>query len=283
MINYSQNLFSLTQAILKDNPSLLSLIRDKRYRIKDTGLTYRQVNSLDDSNLIRNSRKSTKEWRNFSLVDLLFLHYIKQSREFNTVNIQLEYLKKVFYESKRDLKGIGELYYSEIAVIALLTGLVPIGILLFSDGDAVLTDNPEISISMGMFDLKKRAYYFVMLYETFKPTIEKIKEEKDFKAYQNLDKYYNYYSTKPISYVERSILNVIEEKDYKSIKITKKPNGVIDIEYSVSKDAKGITKKELFEAIGGIQFGHSLINYEKGLPNSIVRTEKKRFQSYSNK
>jgi len=283
MINYSHNLYSLTQAILKDNPSLLSLIRDKRYRIKDTGLTYRQVNSLDDSKLIRNSRNSTKQWRNFSLVDLLFLHYIKQSREFNTINIQLEYLKKVFYESKFNFTGIGEIYHSEMAVIGLLTGLVPIGILLFSDGDAVLTDYPDISISMGMLDLKRRGYFFHMLYETFKPIIKKIKEGKDFKPYQNLDKYTNYYSAKSVSYVERSILNVIEEKDYKSIKIIKKPNGVIDIEYLESKDASGITKKELFEAMGGVEFGKVAVSFEKNKPNTLERTVRKRFQPYSKK
>lgn len=255
MIHYSQNMQSLVQTVLSKYPALLDYIREKRYKHSDTGLTYRQVNSFDQSGLLKESRGSKKQWRNFSLNDLLYLHIISRARLFNTSNSQLRELRNMFYDQRLNYNNIGEISDSEIALIALLTGQIPVGLLIFSDGQAILTDDDSLSITLGYSDSQKRAFLFIMLYETFKPFISKAKNNKAFQSKFDLAEFDNSYSLKPIGKRQLTLLEAIEDGDYSDIKISKKVNGKLAITLSKTINSKNLTKADIGKLSEGKSFG----------------------------
>lgn len=261
MINYSQQLKSLVNSVLVKNPTLLDYIRDRKYKRGDTGLTYRQVNSLDQSGLLKDTRDSNKEWRNFNLNDLLYLHLIRNARLFNTGNAQLKYLKAMFYEQTINFKNVGELTFSEIALVALLASeQVPVGILLFSDGDGIFTDDPSISFSVGYNDIKKRTFIFIMLYQTFKPTIDKMKAEEAFKRDFDLSGFEGMYSPKPVTRKQRTLLNLIEEGDYSEINISKKKDGSLVINATKTINDSKLTESDIMKIFDEKSFANIKIS-----------------------
>lgn len=259
MVNFSDKLISFVGTTLRQNPTLLNFIREEKYRAEDTNLSYRQLNSLEDAKLLKNSRTSKKSWRNFSLNDLFYLHIISKTRiDFNTNNSKLLGLKTNFYSDTLNLKDIGEIFYSEIALIALLLKVIPVGILIYSDGESIFTDN-EASATFPFFtgnkDLKGRSCIYLMLYSTFQNTIEKVIEDKDFKKSFNLDQLKTAYLAKPTTSKQRAILEIIEKGDYSEISIKKKKNGELVINAVKTVDGSKINRKDIMALYSEIKYG----------------------------
>ncbi len=247
MIQFLEDIHSVIYAMLLKYPKLLDYIRDRRYRISDTELTYRQINSLDDARLLFTSRESNKEWRNFSLLDLFYLHVVNKTREFNTNNAQLKPLKALFYDASINYSVIGEVRYSEIALLSLILESIPMGILLYSDGDAILTDNMTLSMTPGALDIRGRTYIFIFLYETFKPYIMKLKEDKQFKSTFDLTEFEDAYQLKPLTKKQRAILKLVDDASYSKITIEKKENGELIIHAEESVGGQAITSEDLLK------------------------------------
>lgn len=268
---YSDNLLSIVHKVLKENPTLLSIIRERKYKIADTGMTYRQLNVLDGVGLIDESRKSEKEWRTFNLNDILYLHLIRNLKGFGTRNDRIGYIQKLFYSKRLNLRGSGpkdtiSISFSEIGLIGLLLQQVPIGILVFSDGDAVITDKPDIFFLDGYLDIKERSYLFIMLYETFRNEVVKFLEKENIQNKYDLEKYQDLYVAYPISPRDRKLLEFVKNNTYSKIVIEKKENGKFIIKgESISRNAK-ITPEDLMSMIYDKKYGDIRIHKEnKGI------------------
>ena len=254
----------LFEIVVRKYPTILDYIREKKYKIGDTELSYRQINGLDESGLIENTRESDKDWRKFNLNDLLYLHIINQAREFNLNNSQLKDLKDLFYKHKLNRAIGGEVLFSEEALIGMLVGVVPIGILIFSDGMTILSDDPSIAITHGFTDPNRRANMYIMLYETFQPYIAKVKSDASFAAQFDMKQFEDDYSTKLISRQDRALLKIVEENQYSHISITKKPDGKLIVEAERSLDGTHLTKEDILEILEKQDFGKVETNKKNG-------------------
>lgn len=259
MFNYTDKLINFTAKILKENPELLNYIREERYRADDTNISYRQINSLDEAGLLKDKRENKSGWRNFNLNDLLYLHIINQLRtDFNPNNSKIVNLKSKFYSESINIKDIGEVYNSEIALIGLLLEVVSVGVLVYSDGEIVLTDNessPSFIFFGGNKDPKGRSCLYLMLFSTFNPTIKKFKQEDTFREKFDLADYQDAYLAKPVNKKQRALLQVVEDKSYSTITIKKLKDGDLLVEAEEALDGNGITSKDMAKLIDEQKFG----------------------------
>lgn len=263
MITYSTSLKNLVYRILLAHPELLNYVRDEKYRKADTDLDYRQIRTLDQADILRPSRENEKEWRTFNLNDLLYIHILKEAKLLQANNFALKQLKEAFYEQTFGYKDIGQVSFSEIALIGLLTEIVPVGILIFSDGDVVLTDDPSTPITLGYFDSKKRKFLFIMLHETFKPYISRVKSDKNFKMFK-LDEFEDDYSIKPVTRSERKVIKALNDGECSKIIITKKPSGELLVETEEIKESSKLTYNDLKNVLKTLAFGGIEVTAEEG-------------------
>src|SRR3989339_297000 len=85
---------------LANYPGLCNALNKKNFKVKDSLLTYRQINTLSKDGVIIESRKSDKEWRKFSFKEIIYLNLVKKFKDFGLTNKQLLNFKKFILESK---------------------------------------------------------------------------------------------------------------------------------------------------------------------------------------
>lgn len=248
--NYTQQFHIPVYKALLKYPDILKFIREKRYRVADTGLTYRQLNSLDSSELIHGKRNSDKDWREFSITDLLYLHLVSKSREFKTRNSQLKKLKSEFYGEFMNYKDVGIVLYSELAVLALLIGNIPLSVQIRSDGEIIFSDTSVLTLISN-----NKASLHIFLPETFEVFIEKITSDQSFTKKFDLKEFIDDYSPTPVSRKERALLNLIANNSFSQITIEKKVDGSLLVRGLESLDGNAITEKEFRELCESVEFG----------------------------
>lgn len=195
------------------------LDRQKRfYRSSDTNMSYRQMNSLGDSDMLPvEAQKSESGWRKFSFKDLVYLEILNVCRKFGLNNDQLQMLKSDFYdkEEEKDLFNHGDR-------ILLLTYIgEKITLMITKEGKAIFAD----MYYHAFLDTRIPYYLQFNVNEIVKWMWKdrlRIKEDDAFPKYLNwsqvLDN--NQPSKKPTS-KEAELLEIIRNGDYKVITIEK--------------------------------------------------------------
>lgn len=277
MINFSLELIIAVSDAIERNPNLLDDIREKKYRISDTGFTYRQINSLGASNLLNDLRENDKQWRGFSLYDLLYLSIIASSKDFVTKNSKLQYLKTVFYEKTyvietaptpdKDPELLETIYWGEMAFIAILLNL-QVGMFMYGSGKSMITDIwSDAEFRFGI-NPEEETYIFMLLSELFKDTvITKLEPafsqwlgKLDFK-----DLSYNYsHPHKETSDNEKNFLSLLRNDNYSKITITKKSAGKMIVNCHMSVDGNKITPQEFTKLLSTKRFGSVKVNKRDG-------------------
>jgi len=90
-------------------------LNEKKYRVADTDLTYRQINSLGANEIIKDKRGKKTGWRKFSYKDLVFISIIKELRSFGFIDEKLENLRDLFFKKSEEL-------HSDLAIITAYSG-----------------------------------------------------------------------------------------------------------------------------------------------------------------
>ena len=75
------------------------LINEKKYKVADTGLTYRQASYIN-KNILEDDRENKQGWRKFSLKEVIYLSLVQELRLFGLNDNQLINLKKSFFSNK---------------------------------------------------------------------------------------------------------------------------------------------------------------------------------------
>ena len=207
---------------------LSDFLNSKMFRVSDTPLSYRQINSLSKSGLITNERASEKEWREFSPKDLIFFEMLKELRVYGLRDKQLVDLKNSFFKEvreavsnnkdvfrfdiNRDLKereGKNNKKTSELAIAAVLNG-----------NQVVITiDDKYFADYLYYFqfaDSFRRAKSLVFL--NFSEIVSNAIQRAGLGSveYRTLSENFN------LSKKEISILCLIRNRNYKKITIKKK-------------------------------------------------------------
>ncbi len=94
IIYRSENFFlGLGEFMDTENKNLVeirSILNKQRYRISETGESYRVINNWDENGLLLDDDERGNGWRNFSMVEILWIHIL---RELRTLGFSLTKLK----------------------------------------------------------------------------------------------------------------------------------------------------------------------------------------------
>jgi len=206
----------------------------KRFKVSDTPFTYRQINSLDANKLLLDNRKNKMDWRRFSFKEIFYLSIIKELRRYGFNDGQFLSLKKAFFSKEHE-------YFSDLAL--LMAWLRDIKIIMTIDAEMNLSF--YLFIAFNNFERKTSSLIYVNLNEVINSVCNKL----NIKTNEYID------DTKLNSALlhnsdtndkEKKILEIIRNKDYRTISISKNS----DTEFLVKGEkVKMIREKELIEMI----------------------------------
>jgi len=238
----------------KVHDAVQEFINVKRYRVADTPLTYRQVNSLGSNELLHDERESTSDWRKFSFKELVYLTVIKELRKFGIIDEQLNNLKTAFFSEK-------EKFGSDLALMAVL-GKTKIILVFDEDSKIAFYTIPEFNL----FEKQSAAFININFNEVVIKVLVKIgKERIDYK--DELGLIYDL-SKNNLNKKEEQILKLIRDKNYKTIIVRKNGDKSFIIK---GEKAEIINEKELIKMIREKDFADiSIIKRDGNIVNTKV-------------
>jgi hypothetical protein len=216
--------------------NLDKFVNEKKFTVKDTPLTYRQINTLDEDNLLNIDRENKNGWRKFSFKELVFILLVKELKAFGVEHHQLRELSDYFTKHK---------YLSTLAIGCVL-GHIEITITIDSEGKTDIldpiyyiilkTDKPHIELSLNdivnKFAVKMGKSSFPIKYSI----------ERAYKEWEMLPK-------------EKELINIIRDKQYSSVTVKKK-DGEISIVHAEKTKSVGddLTEKGIIDILRARDF-----------------------------
>lgn len=223
-------------------------LNKKTFRVADTDLSYRQINSLDGNKIIKDTRKNKKNWRKFSFKELIFFLIIKELRQYGIKDEQLKSLRNVFFGSDNSL-------HTDFSLIKIFGG---IKIFLVFDGEANVTfhdivffdlmggDNYKSFININLNEIvmglwvkigKKRIKYknnfdLTDVYSPKEQEIIKIirnKEYRNITVKKSVGKGFIIKAERSAEFKEKDLMEAIKKKDFMEIKVVKRNGNIVNI------------------------------------------------------
>lgn len=244
-----------TDNLYSKGPKIINAYRDflnkKMFRVADTSLSYRQVNSLGDNGIIKESRKDKKDWRKFSFKELLFFSIIGELRRYGIRDAQLKQLHDAFFKPNN-------IVASDLSLIKIFGG---IKIFLVVDGKANVFFYDILSFDL-MGGEKYKSFININLNELFMDLWEKIgKKRIEYNSYLSI-------LTKAgdiLSVKEKEVIRIIRDQEYRSITVRKnaEENFIIRAEKVNKfneKDLLEIIKKKNFADITILKRDGKIVN-----------------------
>jgi DNA-binding transcriptional MerR regulator len=231
--------------------SLGDFLNKKRFKVSDTLLTYRQVNSLDTDKLLATDRKVKKGWRKFSFKELVYVLIVKELKKFGLKHEQLKKLWEAFFKqpAKNRIKGIEINRFIGELCIGCTFGQVEIKVAINSEGEIVFYDPPH-SIVLDITSTSK-PLIVIRLNDIVNELLKKMGKEP-IPISQSLSQNIldNVKNVK-----EEELLKIINNKTFSVIKIKKK-NGEIDTVYAerINEPNAKITAQDLIKIINSKDF-----------------------------
>lgn len=266
MINFSDGLCWKAIDSVEKHPEILEFIRKRRFRVSDTQLSYRQINSLEASDVLENSRENESGWRLFSLKDLLFLQMIANTRKYGVTNEMLKMLKEHLYLKKDDselFKSKYDIFYGEYAIIAILFG-VRVGWMLYEDGKSTFTDMEGLIMMNGGVKPESKSFLYLNVNEILKGVFRGSRIEKILPEQPSLADIIRSYMNSSLTEKEIEILDIIRNKDYTKITIVKKESGDVNVYGESQKDAKDIKEKDILKLFEDRSFSNIKVQKRDG-------------------
>ena len=98
-----------------------SILRKKKFSIKDTGLTYRIINNWSEKGLISHLREKEGKWHRLNALELIEIHIYKELKEIGFSIEKMKKIKEDFYKIylahkvliKNEIQFIGVSYLEE--------------------------------------------------------------------------------------------------------------------------------------------------------------------------
>lgn len=245
MLQISDNLIAQFYDVNKQI-NLVDFINKKQFTVSDTPLTYRQINTLDEDNLLDNSRGNKKGWRKFSFKELVYILIVAEVKKFGVKHDQLHELWKAFFENPQSntKKGFADL------AIGCVFGHTQIILTIDYQGDVIFYD-PNSYILLSTWEQKPtltlELNHFVN--QTLK-TMGRGEFLPKFTVFTESFKR----SEKIIKPKEEELLKIIRDEKYSAVRVKKK-NGEIEIVYAEkTNNTSGLTPEELLAIINKKDF-----------------------------
>lgn len=252
---YRPESFDVFFGKLLEAKDLIDYWNEKRFTIKDFGdMRYRLITYWTEIGLIDDDRDKQQKWRRFSILDFIWLHIIKELREFGLSNEKIAKTKKHLFSPIKGQKERAPLI--EAYLINAFVRNTPCYLLVFNNGfcDLGAQDEIEFSKSLGMIE----ANYISI-------SLNKILQ----KLYTSRNLSSKYAFKFALSDDEEEVLRRIRQGNYKSVEVHLK-NGKIERINSTE-----ITeKKKIIDLINEVKHQEIVIKVQDGKPIHVTRTEK---------
>jgi len=236
---------------------LHSLIRSKRYTVKNTDVSYRVINHWEEKGLLpKNSVDSGEGWRKFSFVEILWLQVVKHLREFG---LSLDLIKQVRENVMVWDKKENTYPHFEYFIIKAKTSKMDSYVAVLPNGDSSLVFSRDIEYSKGI--LNSRSFVLISLKAILR-SINLTSPEPEL-----------LYS---LASEEMTLVDIVRNSDVDRVSIKLKNGKMKSIDTSkiISGSNIGDIKKEI-EELG--DFAEVITKFESGKEQSAEVIKKKKF------
>lgn len=197
---------------------LTGFLNRELFRVADTPLSYRQINSLDEDQLLNNNRGSDKGWRRFSFKELVYLKVVNELKQYGFTHDRIRTIWGGFFKSQ---------YIAETA-ISCVFAQVEITLAVDRSGKYSYFDPAHLALSkQASKDGLPATYVHVDFNKLVNHALELIREKPYDVVWTTRDEYLNNLAL-AITDKERQILAIIRNDDYEQIRLRKK-NGEVSI------------------------------------------------------
>lgn len=225
----------------------------KDHRIKDLPMTYRTINHWETQGLIDCARKEGSEWRQFSIMDQLWLYTIEALREFGLSLDRIKNAKSIFFTPMDKYPFSLMEYYTSCAYILL----EHVFLIVFSDGFAIPLTYSEYQNALKSNWIRNHVQI------SLNEIIQKIFQDSNLVP--------RYKNEALISPEEFEVLHMIRTGNFEEMKI-RFINGSIYLLEGI-EDLTGIAQIE--DIIREGHYQNLEVKQENGIKVSVKRTLKK--------
>lgn len=232
---------------------------EKKYTVKDSTLSYRQINSLGASAMLQDERENDRGWRKFSFKDLVYLYTILECRKYGIINEKLQELRDDFYKQDKGTQKFSDVDH----VLLLVLGTVKLSLLITDDGRTWFVDMSYQAFVDDSYD----SYTFI----NFNEIVRKVwklttgGDDSKFPKYKGWgDLLVDYSQSTKVTDKENEILNILRNKDYSLITIKKKDKNTFNVYGELEKNTDGLTEMELLETMKEKDFTNIKITKRDG-------------------
>jgi len=207
-LDISDNLF-VSYLEANEKIDLEGMINKDIFKVSDTSLSYRQINSLDNVKLLSTHRLTENGWRKFSFKEIIYIEIVTELKKFGLEHSQLKELCAAFFDEPSQ---------ADIA-IGLVLGGVEITLTVNTDGQVRFYDplhylyfgrdeSSLIRLNLNLFVNRLRK-------KIGQPQIPVVT------TMESITKSHNDLTAK-----ESEIIKIIRDNTYRAIKIKKKNNEI---------------------------------------------------------
>lgn len=226
-----------------------TFINKKLFNVSDTPLTYRQVNALDNDELLPDDRKGKPGWRKFSFKELIYVLIIGELKKFGMKHEQLKELWDAFFKepTEKRFKQLERNKHDGEIAIGCVFGQVEIRLAVADSGEVLFYDPPHSLI------IHPKSQITIVLNNIVNDLL--IKTGKNpIPVRASVDALMTNGDTN-ITPKEQELMKIVRDKNFSAVRIKKK-DGEIAMVYAEKVNGKEntITPKDLLKMIGEKDF-----------------------------
>lgn len=227
---------------------VLRIINDRRYRAADTILSYRQLNEMGKSDLLDDDREDKKEWRRYSLKELLFTMVAAELKLFGLENERLKPVHKLFFANYEKAQGASvERTPADDAICSMLLD-VRTTFFLSQNGHACFAIPPTTE---AYRDQNGQGTFTVSLNNLLNEILEKVGVRRKVQSYSLVDVLVEGMEKEAgnLTDQEKKLLEIIRNDEYTQIKIEKKDRKKWIVRAGTKKETAKLKKMEIVNMI----------------------------------
>jgi len=178
------------------------VLNDSERKIKLNSVTYRQLNSWEEQDLLTIKRKD-RGWRKFSIMEAVWLKIVAELREFGFPIEKIKVTKESLSYLKK--KGGVEMPFLEFFTAFAIGSKMPVLILIFRDGVAIPVSFTQYKITQEVIGVENHIQINLNeMLQSFFP---------------NVDLKPNYQMQMPVSFEEMELLAFMRVKNFEKVEI----------------------------------------------------------------
>lgn len=236
-----------------DKFNITDFLNKKVFRVSDTPLSYRQVNSLDKDGLLGEQSERKKGWREFSPKELVYIQIVTELKELGFEHRKLDNLWRAFFKepnkppkgekmpSPHINRGISE------TALGCVFAQVEMTLVVNKKGEFAFFDPGNFAVYDRLLGALPSVYIRLNLNDFVNDVLKMMKKEP-FPVKWSLSEEYIQSSVLNLTEKEKGILEVIRNNDFQTVKLKKK-NGEVSVIHAERSNGDDISVQDLVKIL----------------------------------